>query len=792
MKFFYTGILCLFTFVLSAQDVTYSRVKIYTDDAGMNQLAIAGITIDHGTYKPGYSFTTDLSSEEIQRVNALGFNYVIEIPDVETYYRERNTSVERNGNSTVQFDPCDNSTPLLTPANFSLGSMGGFFTVAEIYWHMDNLATLFPTLVKPRLVIDSNNLTFEGRYMYWMKISDNPLVNESEPEMLYTAAHHAREPAGVSQLIMYMYYLCENYNSNPEIQYIVNNTELYFIPLVNPDGYFYNETTDPSGGGMWRKNRHDHQNGSYGVDLNRNYSYNWGYDNFGSSPNDFDDTYRGTSPASEPEVQNVQTLCSQNNFRIALNYHTYSNLLIYPWGYAPATYTPDSAQYFRWGNILTSINHYSFGTSDQTVHYQVNGSSDDWMYGDQIAKPKIMAMTPEAGDQLDGFWPAQNRIEDICKLNIPMDLYAAKLLLAFGVTSDAHGKYIAGPNGTIKFDFERLGLDSPATFTVGIFPLSPEFTSIGPAQQFGVLPYGQIRSDSISYTVNPATPYGTLLTYIIETNNGSFTWRDTITKMYGVPTIIYSTSGNNMSGWTTSSGWAITNEDFVSPSTSITDSPNGPYNPQDYTYTDLTTPLDLTNVYSAHITFYTKYDIEAGYDYAQVSASNDGGASWTPLCGKYTMSNNALDNGNPVYTGVRHQWVKEDMSLDAFAGSSVLIRFSLQSDWGAETDGFYFDDFVAEVLDTTANAIGEHATASFIGQNIPNPTANETFIPLRNSDAGVIEIYSSVGQLVMTQTVAANANGVFVSTANLAEGVYTYRFVSGGVATASRRMVIAR
>ncbi len=247
-----------------------------------------------------------------------------------------------------------------------------------------------------------------------------------------------------------------------------------------------------------------------------------------------------------------------------------------------------------------------------------------------------------------------------------------------------------------------------------------------------------------------------------------------------------------MSGWTTSSGWAITNEDFVSPSTSITDSPNGPYNPQDYTYTDLTTPLDLTNVYSAHITFYTKYDIEAGYDYAQVSASNDGGASWTPLCGKYTMSNNALDNGNPVYTGVRHQWVKEDMSLDAYVGSSVLIRFSLQSDWGAETDGFYFDDFVAEVLDTTANAIGEHVTASFIGQNIPNPTENETFIPLRNSEAGMIEIYSSVGQLVMTQNVAANANGVFVSTANLAEGVYTYRFVSGGVATASRRMVIAR
>jgi hypothetical protein len=319
MKFLFTALACLFLPLLSFAQfsqapyvdsgITYSRVKIYTDDAGINQLAYAGIAVDHGEYRPGYSFTTDLSSEEITRVQNLGFNFVIEIPDVQAYYRNRNSGTERTTQPEVQSDPCASSSSILTPANFTLGSMGGFFTVAEIYWHMDNLATLFPSLVKPKLVIDSNTTTYEVRYLYWMKISDNPLVDESEPEMLYTAAHHAREPAGVSQLIMYMYYLCENYATNPEVQYIVNNTELYFVPLVNPDGYAYNQSTAPSGGGMWRKNRLDHMNGQYGVDLNRNYSTNWGYDNFGSSPNDFDDTYRGSSPASEAEVQNVQSLC---------------------------------------------------------------------------------------------------------------------------------------------------------------------------------------------------------------------------------------------------------------------------------------------------------------------------------------------------------------------------------------------------------------------------------------------------------------------------------------------------
>lgn len=793
MKLLLSGLLCLFAFALTAQDATYSRVKIYiSSDADLNQLAIAGITVDHGEYRPGYSFTTDLSAEEIQSVRNLGFNYVVEIPDVQAFYQNRNSGTERTDNPQVQSDPCTSTAPLLTPSNFTLGTMGGFFTVAEIYWHMDNLATLFPNLVKPKLVIDSANPTFEGRLMYWTKISDNPLVDENEPEMLYTAAHHAREPAGVSQLIMYMYYLCENYTTNPEIQYIVNNTELYFIPLVNPDGYYYNESTSPSGGGMWRKNRIDHQDGYYGVDLNRNYSHNWGYDNFGSSPNDYDDTYRGTSPASEPEIQNVQLLCAQHQFKIALNYHTYSNLLIYPWGHAPATYTPDSATYFRWGDYLTSVNNYSFGTSDQTVHYQVNGSSDDWMYGDQLTKPKIMAFTPEAGDQIDGFWPQMNRIEDICKLNIPMDLYAAKLLLAYAITDDTQGKYISGPNGFIHYNIERMGLDSPATYTVTIVPISPEITSVGAAHTYSTLALTQSVDDSISYTVNPSTTEGTPLTYIIETFNGAFTWRDTITKLYGTPTIVFTTSANNMNGWVTTGTWATTNEDFVSSSTSITDSPNSDYAGGDYNVLELSQPIDMSTAISGHIAFWTKFDLEAGYDYVQVLASNDGGASWTPLCGKYTTSNNALDNGNPVYTGVRNQWVREDMPLDQYAGSQVYIQFVLISDGWSEADGLYIDDFKAEILDTASSSIAENENASFIGQNIPNPAGGETFIPLRNSNAGVIEVYSQVGQLVMTQNVAANSNGIFVNTAMLAEGVYSYRFVSNGVATNSRRMIITR
>jgi len=103
--------------------------------------------------------------------------------------------------------------------------------------------------------------------------------------------------------------------------------------MVNPDGYTYNENTYPNGGGMWRKNRRVNGGNEFGVDINRNYGYKWGYDNQGSSPDSSSETYRGPGAFSETETQAVKYFAEQHNIQITLNYHTYGNLLIYPWGY---------------------------------------------------------------------------------------------------------------------------------------------------------------------------------------------------------------------------------------------------------------------------------------------------------------------------------------------------------------------------------------------------------------------------------------------------------------------------
>ncbi len=209
------------------------------------------------------------------------------------------------------------------PEGFELGTCGGFLTIDQLLATLDNMATLYPDLISPKYAL--NYPTHNDRELYWVRLSDNPTTNEDEPEVLYTGMHHAREAIGMQLLVYYMYYLLENYDTDPDVQYIVNNFELYFVPIINMDGYAYNIQNQPNGGGEWRKNRRQNDDGSYGVDINRNYGYMWGYDDNGSSPYPWDDTYRGPSAFSEPETMDIRDFCNEHEFSYAINYHSYAN-----------------------------------------------------------------------------------------------------------------------------------------------------------------------------------------------------------------------------------------------------------------------------------------------------------------------------------------------------------------------------------------------------------------------------------------------------------------------------------
>ena len=290
--------------------------------------------------------------------------------------------------------------------------MGGYLTWSEINDSVDDIITAYPNIVSSKYPIGQS---IQGRTMYAVRISDNPSISEGEPQVLITAAVHAREVITPLVLLNVMRYLTANYGVLPEVTQMVDNREIWFVPNVNPDGYYYNQQTDPGGGGMWRKNRRNNGDGSYGIDINRNFGYQWGYDDEGSSPYPDDETYRGTGPFSEPETQNMRNFTLAHNFVYTVYLHSYSSLVLWPWGY-DYLLTPDNPLFIILGDSLVAYNGYT--PEPSYALYTTNGGSDDWGYGEQVLKNKNLALTIEVGNGSDGFWPDPARIPELVGENL--------------------------------------------------------------------------------------------------------------------------------------------------------------------------------------------------------------------------------------------------------------------------------------------------------------------------------------------------------------------------------------
>jgi carboxypeptidase T len=695
------------------------------------------------------------------------------IYDMAKFYEARN--VTESLSKTTASGVC-NYPNIKTPAHFHLGSMGGFFTLLEMENILDSMALLYPNLVKPKSAI-SPTLSYEGRSIWYVKFSDNPNVDEAENEILYTSLHHAREAASLSQLIFYMWYLLENYATDPDIQATLNNSELFFVPCVNPDGYYFNQTTDPNGGGMWRRNRRLNADFTYGVDLNRNYGMNWGYDNLGSSPNTSSDTYRGTAAFSEPETQAMQAFCNSRQFKNALNAHTFSNVLIYPWGHIPSIYTPDSATYVHWGTLLTRDTRFLYGTCDQTLNYIANGTSDDWMYGEQLSKPKIFAMTPESGTYNDGFWPATNRIIDICKTTFTQNYNLARLAGSYAKIYDNHDNFVNG-NGFIKYKLRKLGL-SGGSFTVSLIPVGTGIASVGVPKSHNSLAQNQLISDSIAYTINSTLNSGQQIKYILAVNDGSITRYDTIIKIYGTPVISFSDNGNSVTtNYDMVGTWGLSTTDFVSPPSSITDSPGSDYGADDHKKITTKNQINLQNAIYAHLQFYTKFDIEKTFDAAQIYVSTNNGASYSYLCGKYETSPASFGGTYPVYDGRQDEWVKEEIDLSAYLGQNIKIRIALDADFYTEKDGFYFDNMLIRKLVTNPVGIRENV---FLSEDVilsPNPGEGKFNVYNPNQREILLSVYNSMGQLILNQNDLGELNTV-VDLSDFSSGIYFIKLRSG-------------
>ncbi|MFT4660862.1 MAG: carboxypeptidase T [Patiriisocius sp.] len=684
------------------------RARIFYTDSQENQLGQLGIELDHGLLKKGVFIECDFSDTELKTVSQAGFEYEILINDVTKFYVEQNNETNKVVDANKNLTCNQGSSEYLQPSNFNLGSMGGFFTYEEIQTQLDLMATLYPNLVKAKSPI-STFQTFENRSIFWLKISDNPNIDEAEPEMMYSAIHHAREPASVSSLLYYMWYLLENYATNPEVAAIVDNSELYFVPLVNPDGYRYNQVTNPSGGGFWRKNRRDHGDGNFGVDNNRNYGIEWG--TTGISFNTSSDVYCGSAAFSEPENQAMKWFCENHEFTMAFNNHSYGNLLLYPYGYQVGQPTPDDGLFQSISGEMVSQNGFTNQLSAEL--YPASGDSDDWMYVATANKPKIFAFTPEIG--ATSFWPASNQIIPVCQSTMYMNLTAAHMVSRYANVSENSGPVLANLSGTIDIDVQRLGLEG-GSFSVDLQPAFGE-TQVLTTSGAQVINLTQLQSQTVTatYDLNPSTSPGTTIEFEVLVDNGDYVQVLALSKTYGAQNVIFSDAGSNLSNWNAGS-WNTTTSSFQTAPTSITDSPGGEYSSNTNSSISLLNNVDLSSALDANLSFYARWDIEDNWDYVQVEVSTDNGGNWIPQCGQFTNAggdNQAI--GEPLYDGTQNTWVQEFISLSDYVGQTIQVRFQLVTDGFVTADGFYFDDVEISTLEAPSGGLFLSAKALLQG-----------------------------------------------------------------------------
>ncbi len=777
-----------------SQSLISKRIKINnpTKDQ-LLKVKEAGVDLSCGAIFDNNNLILEVGENDLNALTQKGITYTVIVEDLIAYYKEKNEielpiakaqlqakkfqSASRKSLSTksesidnfIQYEGCSEIN-WAVPTNFNLGSMGGCLTYSEVLAELDQMRALYPNLISvktdasPGTVTHGNSYTNGGAYstwagqpIYYVRISDNPDIDEAnEPESLYSGMTHSREVSSMMNLIYYMWYVLENYNTDAGIKNLVDNHEMYFIPVANPDGLMWNEQIAPSGGGMQRKNLGPYNTGNNaqrGVDLNRNYDYFWGPNPIygGSSGTQSNDTYRGPSAFSEPETQIVRNFSATRQFKTALNHHATSNLIPHAYnGYPAAPASGREAEYHKFCHDLTRFNRYIYGEAPDILTI-ANGDMSDWMLGGvadvngsqgsrdfpAYAGEGVLALAPENGswitaDGEGGFWPNATKIVEIAQRAVRMNFVNAYHSGKFAQFHDLNPSDITTTTGNLEFGLEYLG-QTLGDIILNVTPVSGIQSITPPATQTSWSKLEQ-RTVTAAYTLNPGIQPNDEIEFQVTLSNddGYVMYRANILKIYN-PSVLFTDNPDtdNLTNWTASGGTWGTTTDSYSGTTAITDSPSGAYgNNQSKTLT-LNTSIDLSSSSAGIVQFFAKWDLERNFDYVQIEGSTNG-STWIPLCGKYSKpgssrSTNRYSSGNSTNTSTgkstadqnnqptgesiydgdsMDKWVMEEILIDGtensflFGASNARFRFVFDSDntnradgYPTTFDGFIFDDF---------------------------------------------------------------------------------------------------
>lgn len=739
---------CLFYSEFNAQDTSYSKIAVSLDDPFVTtQLTTLGLAIDHAEFLPDNSISFFVSPSDLALLDEAQITYRVEIEDFAASYAERTVLdakkiplMERTANVANGFD---------------LGSMGGFYTWEEVEGKLDEMKQDYPNLITTKTSIGTS---IEGREIWMAKISDNPEVDEEEPVAYFDALHHAREPLSMATTINFMFWLLENYDSDEQVRYLVDNREIYFVPVVNPDGYEFNREIEPEGGGLWRKNRNPNDGSCVGVDLNRNYSFAYGNNNDCSSPNPCSGIYRGEGAFSEPETAAVRDFLAEVSPKTAFSTHSTAGSYLMPYGFD--TSPPEFDIYSEWASVFLSENDYPYGVTFQMLGYTSCGTTRDYMHSEGI-----YGWTPEIDG--NGFWPDQSTIFDLVDENVYPLFYQSWISGAF-VDVQSHefsGNAVLGETFEMVVEVKNVGVGADATNVTVAVEASDSGITVTDPISYGTVP---IRSrlanvgmpfiiavdpdfDATSFELKISTFQDGVLNDVLE-----------LPVRVGDKEVLYYDDGSNGDeNWTaTGDGipWSLVMDDAYSGTVCFGDSDGGNGVNNTLNFFELNIPFDFSNTIAPTAAFMAKYSMETG-DEVDFEVSLDEGTSWEQIS-QFTES---------------ESWSPYAFDLQELAGAqSVRFRFAMNTDASIPGDGFYFDDF--EIADYGEPILATNTPDFGFGVTVvPNPFSDEIRVTSANNNPAAavqIALYDLRGRKIATDQRQEDSVTVISGLATMTTGMY--------------------
>jgi hypothetical protein len=281
----------------------------------------------------------------------------------------------------------------------------GFHNYAEMVADIQTVEAAHANLVDAFTIGKS----YQNRDIWAVKVSDRVGTDEAEPEVMFDVLHHAREHLTTEMGLFILHLLADNYSSDAQIKGLVDSREVWIVFNVNPDGGEFDINPPYQ---FQRKNLQPNPGPCEGTDLNRNYGYRWAHDNVGSSGDPCSEVYRGSAAFSAPETQRVRDFVASRvidgvqQIRTHISYHTYSELVLWPYGYTfndlPGDMDPDDWDVFvTMGEAMadtTCQDPWGCYTPQQSSDlYLTNGTTTDWMYGANRIFSFTFEMFPKGG-----------------------------------------------------------------------------------------------------------------------------------------------------------------------------------------------------------------------------------------------------------------------------------------------------------------------------------------------------------------------------------------------------------